>query len=143
MTLTIPGPLQKLAGKAACEVENRLLNPTTGETVWVVHWTGRLIRQRGRAKLVGITPNITAEKQAELALHESEKRLREQSHQRHKRDSPKDTENEQDIRRLQSQLSGSDRRLGRVQGLLFRMKEDAGSSSCYGICDAALTGSLI
>ncbi len=60
-----------LAGKAPREVENRLINPTTGETVWV-HWTGRLIRERGRVKLVGITRNITAGKQAELALHESE-----------------------------------------------------------------------
>ena len=34
------------------------------------------VKERGRAKLVGITRNITAGKNAELAVHDSEKRLR-------------------------------------------------------------------
>jgi len=40
------------------------------------HWTGRLVTEKGRAKLVGITRNITAGKNAEMALRESEERLR-------------------------------------------------------------------
>ena len=53
-----------LAGKGPYEIEHRLINPTTRETLWA-HWTGRLVWERGRAKLVGITRNITARKQAE------------------------------------------------------------------------------
>jgi PAS domain S-box-containing protein len=64
-----------LAGSGPCEIDHRLIDPTTGETLWA-HWTGRLINERGRAKLVGITRNITAGKNAELALHDSEKRLK-------------------------------------------------------------------
>src|SRR5262249_35923742 len=62
-----------LAGKGPYEIEHRLINPTTGETLWA-HWTGRLVSEFGRVKLVGITRNITPGKQAELALQESEKR---------------------------------------------------------------------
>ncbi len=64
-----------LEGRPLHDVEQRLINPTTGETVWV-HWTGHLVVESSRAKLVGITRNITAAKNAELAMHESEKRLR-------------------------------------------------------------------
>jgi PAS domain S-box-containing protein len=56
-----------LAGKGPYEIEHRLINPTTGETVWA-HWTGRLVTESGRAKLVGITRNITATKNAELKI---------------------------------------------------------------------------
>jgi two-component sensor histidine kinase len=122
-----------LAGKGPYEVEHRLINPTTGETLWA-HWTGQLISERGRAKLVGITRNITAGKNAELALHDSEKRLRvlvaELQHR---------TRNligviSATVQRILStsktfddfKASFQDRieALGRVQGLLFRMKED-------------------
>jgi PAS domain S-box-containing protein len=122
-----------LAGQGPYEIEHRLINPTTGETLWA-HWTGRLISERGRAKLVGITRNITAGKNAELALHDSEKRLRvlvaELQHR---------TRNligviSATVQRILStsktfddfKASFQDRieALGRVQGLLFRMKED-------------------
>lgn len=122
-----------LAGKASCEVENRLINPTTGETVWV-HWTGRLIRERGRAKLVGITRNITAQKKAELALRESEKRLHvlvaELQHRTRNLISVVGATVQTTLKTSKTlddfKASFQDRieALGRVQGLLFRLKED-------------------
>jgi two-component sensor histidine kinase/PAS domain-containing protein len=122
-----------LAGKALCEIENRLINPTTGEIVWI-HWTGRLIRERGRAKLVGITRNITAQKNAELAVRESEKRLHvlvaELQHRTRNLISVvgatvqtilKTSKTFDDFKAsFQHRIEA----LGRVQGLLFRMKED-------------------
>jgi PAS domain S-box-containing protein len=65
-----------LAGKALHDVENRLINPTTGETVWI-NWAGRLVAEGGRVKLVGITRNITAAKNAELKRNVIEAALRE------------------------------------------------------------------
>jgi PAS domain S-box-containing protein len=122
-----------LAGKAPCEVENRLINPTTGETVWV-HWTGRLIGEKGRAKLVGITRNITAQKKAELALRESEKRLHvlvaELQHRTRNLISVVGATVQTTLKASNTfddfKASFQDRieALGRVQGLLFRMKED-------------------
>jgi PAS domain S-box-containing protein len=69
-----------LAGKALHDVENRLVNPTTGETVWV-NWAGRLVSEGGRAKLIGITRNITTAKNAELKRNEMETALRESREQ--------------------------------------------------------------
>ncbi|HKD31712.1 MAG TPA: HWE histidine kinase domain-containing protein, partial [Xanthobacteraceae bacterium] len=122
-----------LTGKAPREVENRLINPTTGETVWV-HWTGRLIRERGRAKLVGITRNITARKNAELALRESEQRLHvlvaELQHRTRNLISVVGATVQRTLGTSKTfddfKASFQDRieALGRVQGLLFRMKED-------------------
>jgi PAS domain S-box-containing protein len=65
-----------LAGKALHDVENRLINPATGETVWV-SWAERLVAEGGRVKLVGITRNITTAKNAELKRNEMETALRE------------------------------------------------------------------
>jgi PAS domain S-box-containing protein len=64
-----------LTGGGPYEIDHRLVNPSTGETLWA-HWTGRLVHEKGRTKLVGITRNVTARKNAELALRDSEKRLR-------------------------------------------------------------------
>jgi two-component system, chemotaxis family, CheB/CheR fusion protein len=121
-----------LAGKATYEVENRLINPTTGETVWV-HWTGRLIRERG-AKLVGIARNITTRKNAELALHDSENRLRllvaELQHRTRNVISVVGATVQRILKTSKTfddfKASFQDRieALGRVQGLLFRIKED-------------------
>jgi two-component sensor histidine kinase len=55
------------AGMDPRDVEHRVINPATGETLWA-HWTGRLVTESGRAKLVGITRNITATKNAELKI---------------------------------------------------------------------------
>jgi PAS domain S-box-containing protein len=122
-----------LAGKAPCEVENRMINPTTGEIVWV-HWTGRLIRERGRARLVGITRNVTTQKNAELALHESEKRLHvlvaELQHRTRNLISVVGATVQTTLKTGKTfddfKATFQDRieALGRVQGLLFRMKED-------------------
>jgi two-component system, chemotaxis family, CheB/CheR fusion protein len=122
-----------LAGKGPYEIEHRLISPTTGETFWA-HWTGRLVWDRGRAKLVGITRNITAGKNAELALHESEKRLRvlvaELQHRTRNLISVVSATVEKILRASKTfddfKASFQDRlgALGRVQGLLFRMKED-------------------
>src|SRR5579871_3419766 len=56
-----------LAGAAPRDVEIRMVNPITGETIWV-HWTGRLVSDHGRAKLVGTLSNITARKKGEERL---------------------------------------------------------------------------
>jgi PAS domain S-box-containing protein len=122
-----------LAGRGPYEIEHRLINPSTGETLWA-HWTGRLINERGRAKLVGITRNITAGKNAELALHDSEKRLRvlvaELQHRTRNLISVVGATVEKTLRTSKTfddfKASFQDRigALGRVQGLLFRMKED-------------------
>jgi PAS domain S-box-containing protein len=122
-----------LAGKAPNDVENRLINPTTGETVWV-NWAGRLLAERGRVKFVGITRNITAGKNAELALHESEKRLRvlvaELQHRTRNLISVVSATVEKILKTSRTfddfKASFRDRigALGRVQGLLFRMKEN-------------------
>jgi PAS domain S-box-containing protein len=122
-----------LAGKGPYEIEHRLINPTTGETLWA-HWTARLINEGGRAKLVGITRNITAEKNAELALHESEKRLRvlvaELQHRTRNLISVISATVEKTLRTSKTfddfKASFRDRMgaLGRVQGLLSRMKEN-------------------
>jgi PAS domain S-box-containing protein len=69
-----------LSGKALHDVENRLINPTTGDTVWV-NWRGRLVAEGGRVKLVGITRNITAAKNTELKRNEMETALRESREQ--------------------------------------------------------------
>jgi PAS domain S-box-containing protein len=122
-----------LAGKGPYEIEHRLINPTNGETLWA-HWTGRLVWERGRAKLVGITRNITARKQVELALHESEKRLRvlvaELQHRTRNLISIISATVQRILKTSKTfddfKASFQDRieALGRVQGLLFRMKED-------------------
>jgi PAS domain S-box-containing protein len=122
-----------LEGKPPHDVEQRLINPTTGETVWV-HWTGHLAAQSSRAKLVGITRNITAGKNAELALHESEKRLRvlvaELQHRTRNLISVVSATVERILRTSKTfddfKASFRDRieALGRVQGLLFRMKKN-------------------
>jgi PAS domain S-box-containing protein len=122
-----------LAGRGPYEVEHRLINPTTGETLWA-HWTGRLISERGRSKLVGITRNITAAKKAELALHDSEKRLRvlvaELQHRTRNLIGVISATVEKILRTSKTfddfKASFQNRigALGRVQGLLFRMKED-------------------
>jgi PAS domain S-box-containing protein len=122
-----------LAGDSPCEIENRLIDPTTGKTVWV-QWTGRLIREKGRAKLVGITRNITAQKNAELALRESEKRLHvlvaELQHRTRNLISVVGATVQTTLKTSKTfddfKASFQDRieALGRVQGLLFRMKED-------------------
>src|SRR5215468_6836638 len=122
-----------LAGRGPYEIEHRLINPSTGETLWA-HWTGRLISERGRAKLVGITRNITAGKNAELALHDSEKRLRvlvaELQHRTRNLISVVGATVEKTLRASKTfddfKASFQDRiaALGRVHGLLFRMKED-------------------
>lgn len=121
------------AGKGPYEIEHRLSNPTTGETLWA-HWAGRLISERGCAKLVGITRNITAGKNAELALNESEKRLRvlvaELQHRTRNLISIVSATVEKILRTSKTfddfKASFRDRMgaLGRVQGLLSRMKED-------------------
>jgi PAS domain S-box-containing protein len=122
-----------LAGEGPYEIEHRLINPTTGETLWA-HWTGRLICERGRTKLVGITRNITAWKNAELALHDSEKRLRglvaELQHRTRNLISVISATVEKTLRTSKTfdafKASFQDRigALGRVQGLLSRMKEN-------------------
>jgi two-component sensor histidine kinase len=122
-----------LAGKALHDVENRLINPITGETVWV-NWAGRLVAGGSRVKLVGITRNITAAKNAELALHESEKRLRvlvaELQHRTRNLISVVGATAEKLLRTSKTfddfKAGFHDRlgALGRVQGLLFRMKEN-------------------
>jgi PAS domain S-box-containing protein len=122
-----------LAGGGPYEIEHRLISPTTGETLWA-HWSGRLISEKGRAKLVGITRNITAGKNAELALHDSEKRLRllvaELQHRTRNLISVVSATAEKTLRASKTfgdfKASFQDRigALGRVQGLLFRMKED-------------------
>jgi two-component sensor histidine kinase/PAS domain-containing protein len=122
-----------LAGKGPYEVEHRLINPTTGETLWA-HWTGRLICERGRAKLVGITRNITAEKNAELALHDSEKRLKvlvaELQHRTRNLIGVISATVDKILKTSKTfddfKVSFQDRigALGRVQGLLSRMKEN-------------------
>jgi two-component system, chemotaxis family, CheB/CheR fusion protein len=57
-----------LAGERPVEqIEHRLINPITGETVWV-HSTGRLVSANGRARLVGIARNITTEKKRQEQL---------------------------------------------------------------------------
>ncbi len=121
------------AGEATHDVENRLINPTTGETVWV-NWAGRLVTDRGRNKLVGITRNITAGKNTELALQESEKRLRvlvaELQHRTRNLISVVGATAEKILKTSKTfddfKASFRDRigALGRVQGLLFRMKEN-------------------
>jgi PAS domain S-box-containing protein len=63
-----------IAGNEPRDIEHRLINPTTGETVWI-HVTGRLLSDNGRAKLVGTARNITARKTTEVALREREERL--------------------------------------------------------------------
>ncbi len=68
------------AGKGPRRVEHRVINPTTGETSWA-HWSGRLVTESGRAKLVGITRNITSRKNAELKGNEVETALRESREQ--------------------------------------------------------------
>src|SRR5215813_11799255 len=68
------------AGKTPCDLEHRVVNPTTGEVMWA-HWTGRLLTETGRAKLVGITRNITPKKNAELKRNEVETALRESKEQ--------------------------------------------------------------
>ncbi len=122
-----------LAGQGPYEIEHRLINPITGETLWA-HWTARLISERGGAKLVGITRNVTAGKNAELALHESEKRLRvlvaELQHRTRNLISVVGATVEKILKTSKTfddfKASFRDRigALGRVQGLLFRMKED-------------------
>ncbi len=122
-----------LEGRPLHDVEQRLINPTTGETVWV-HWTGHLVVESSRAKLVGITRNITAAKNAELAMHESEKRLRvvvaELQHRTRNLMSVVSATVERILRTSKTfddfRASFRDRieALGRVQGLLFRMKEN-------------------
>jgi two-component system CheB/CheR fusion protein len=110
-----------------------LINPTTGETVWV-NWAGRLVAEGSRLKLVGITRNITAAKNAELALHESEKRLRvlvaELQHRTRNLISVVGATADKILRTSKTfddfKASFHDRlgALGRVQGLLFHMKEN-------------------
>jgi PAS domain S-box-containing protein len=122
-----------LGGKGHYEVEHRLINPATGETLWA-HWTGRLVSERGHAKLVGITRNITAQKNAELALHESEQRLKvlvaELQHRTRNLISVISATVDKILRTSKTfdefKSSFQDRigALGRVQGLLFRMKDD-------------------
>jgi len=122
-----------LAGRGPYEIEHRLINPNTGETLWA-RWTGGLINERGLAKLVGITRNITARKNAELALHDSEKRLTvlvaELQHRTRNLISVVGATVEKTLRASKTfddfKASFQDRigALGRVQGLLFRMKEE-------------------
>jgi PAS domain S-box-containing protein len=122
-----------LGGKGPYEVEHRLINPATGETLWA-HWTGRLITERGRVKLVGITRNITARKNADLALHDSEKRLKvlvaELQHRTRNLISVISATVEKILRtsktfdEFKSSFQDRIEALGRVQGLLFRMKDD-------------------
>jgi two-component sensor histidine kinase len=119
-----------LAGKGPSDVQHRFIKPTTGETVWV-HWAGRLITERGRAKLVGITRNITAEKN--MARRESEERLRvlvgELQHRTRNLINVVGATAEQTLRTSKTfddfKANFRDRleALGRAQGLLFRMKE--------------------
>jgi PAS domain S-box-containing protein len=68
------------AGNAPGDVEHRVINPTTGEVIWV-HWTGWLVTETGRTKLVGITRNITSRKNAELKRNQMETALRESKEQ--------------------------------------------------------------
>jgi len=68
------------AGKTPCDLEHRVVNPTTGEVMWA-HWTGRLVTETGRTKLVGITRNITSRKNADLQRNEVETALRESKEQ--------------------------------------------------------------
>jgi two-component sensor histidine kinase/PAS domain-containing protein len=56
-----------LAGKPPHDFQHRLINPLSGETVWV-HATGRLISGDGRSKVVGIARNITTQKRREEEL---------------------------------------------------------------------------
>ena len=122
-----------LAGKAPQDVGHRFINPTTGETVWL-HSTGHLLMERGRAKLVGITRNITVSKNAEMALQESEKRLRvlvaELQHRTRNLISVVSATVEKILSTSTTfdnfKASFRDRigALGRVQGLLFHLKEN-------------------
>jgi PAS domain S-box-containing protein len=122
-----------LAGKQPYEIEHRLINPTTGQTLWA-HWTARLIMERGRTKLVGITRNVTAKKNIELALHASTERLRvlvaELQHRTRNLITIVSATADRTLRASKTfddfKASFQDRleALGRAQGLLFRVKED-------------------
>jgi PAS domain S-box-containing protein len=68
------------ADKGPRRLEHRVINPTTGETSWA-HWSGRLVTEGGRDKLVGITRNITSRRNAELKRNEMETALRESKEQ--------------------------------------------------------------
>lgn len=67
---------QALRGAQKLRIEHRILNPQTGETIWVqVH--GQLVPGDATSpgRLIGITQNITGHKLAELAVQESRTRL--------------------------------------------------------------------
>jgi PAS domain S-box-containing protein len=64
-----------LAGEAPYEIEFRALRPD-GQVAWL-YTNGHVVFDRGRAvRMVGATVNIDARKRTELALRESEERLR-------------------------------------------------------------------
>ncbi len=67
---------QALASAEKLTIEHRLVNPQTGETIWVqVH--GQLVPDNASSpgRFIGITQNITGHKLAELAVEESRTRL--------------------------------------------------------------------
>lgn len=55
---------QMLGGDPPAVNEYRLINPLTGETVWV-HSTSRPVIEGGRSKIVGLARNVTVQKQRE------------------------------------------------------------------------------
>ncbi|MCC6455981.1 MAG: PAS domain S-box protein [Caldilineaceae bacterium] len=65
-----------LQGESAMSIECRILSPVTGEIVWV-RMQGTLVDDLhgGRARLVGVTRNITQRKQAEEALRQINRTL--------------------------------------------------------------------
>ena len=67
---------QALRGAEKLAIEHRIINPQTGETIWVqVH--GQVVTgdSASPSRFIGITQNITGHKLAELAVQESRTRL--------------------------------------------------------------------
>jgi two-component sensor histidine kinase len=114
-----------LAGAPPHDFEHRLINPVTGETVWV-HGTGRFIAEDGRSKAVGIVRNITAPKrrQEELGVLVSELQ-----HRTRNLISVIAAITDKTLSRSETlddfKISFKERlaTLARVQGLFFRMRE--------------------
>jgi two-component sensor histidine kinase len=115
-----------LAGLAPRDVEIRMINPITGETIWV-HWTGRLVSDNGRAKLVGTLSNITMRKKGEERLGLL---VGELQHRTRNLISVVSAIADKTLRTSKTldgfKASFQDRlgALARVQGLLFRLNED-------------------
>ncbi len=115
-----------LAGAAPRDVEIRMVNPITGETIWV-HWTGRLVSDHGRAKLVGTLSNITARKKGEERLGLLVGELQHRTRNLISVVSAIADKTLTTSKTLDDFKASFQDRLGalaRVQGLLFRLNED-------------------